>query len=155
MNHATEPSGRESRDALNEAVFAYKVRRALDDSARKIPDATATRLAAARRMALARKKPETVAVHVPAFTPALAGMGGFAAPDIGIETHRRRRPFRIRLRLWVPVAMLLASLAGIAHWEEQRQVAELASLDAEVLSDALPLDAYLDHGFNEYLAHNR
>jgi hypothetical protein len=158
MNHATEPSGRASRDALNEAVFAYKVRRALDDGARKVPDATATRLAAARRMALARKKPERVPVRAPAFTPALAGMGGmghYATPDMGSETHRRQRPFRIRLQLWVPVAMLLASLAGIAHWEEQRQVAELASLDAEVLSDALPLDAYLDHGFNEYLAHNR
>ncbi|WP_347556374.1 DUF3619 family protein [Robbsia sp. KACC 23696] len=151
MNHATEPSEREPRDALNEAVFAYKVRRALDESARALPDSAAARLAAARRTALARKKPEAAPVHAPAFTPALAGMGGFSAPDLA----PRRRPVRIRLQLWVPIAMLLASLAGIAHWEEQRQVAELASLDAEVLSDALPLDAYLDHGFNEYLAHNR
>jgi hypothetical protein len=30
-------------------------------------------------------------------------------------------------------------------------VADLAELDAAVLSDELPLSAYLDHGFNAYL----
>ncbi|KKB63563.1 hypothetical protein WM40_11255 [Robbsia andropogonis] len=153
MNHVAEPSSRASRDPLNEAVFAYKVRRALDEGARALPNDTTARLAAARRMALARKKPETAAAPVPTFVPALAGAGMGSLP--GLDSARGPRPFRVRLQLWVPIALLLASLAAIAHWEDQRQIAELASLDAEVLSDTLPLDAYLDHGFNEYLARNR
>ncbi|MDK2567980.1 DUF3619 family protein, partial [Burkholderia pseudomallei] len=41
-----------------ELDFALKVRRALDERAASLPAATADRLAAARRAALARKKPD-------------------------------------------------------------------------------------------------
>ena len=43
-------------------------------------------------------------------------------------------------------------MGGIYHHEQQRRIAEIAELDAAVLSDELPLSAYLDHGFNAYLA---
>ena len=36
--------------------------------------------------------------------------------------------------------------------EQQERIADLAEIDAAVLSDELPLDAYLDHGFNAYLS---
>jgi hypothetical protein len=39
--------------------------------------------------------------------------------------------------------------------EQERRIAEIAELDAAVLSDELPLTAYLDHGFNAYLAQQR
>ncbi len=55
-----------------ELEFARQVRRALDETAASIPAATVDRLAAARRAALARKKPETV--RAPVFVPAFAGM---------------------------------------------------------------------------------
>lgn len=51
--------------------------------------------------------------------------------------------------------MLLAGIAGIAYWENQQHTAELADIDAAMLSDNLPLNAYLDHGFNAYLSHTR
>jgi hypothetical protein len=130
-----------------ELEFARQVRRALDENAAGIAPATVDRLAAARRAALARKKPETVSA--PVFVPAFAGMPA-ALPQT--ETPRRRRSPLRRFTLAWPVAALIASLVGIAYWEDQQRTAELADIDAAMLSDDLPLNAYLDHGFNAYLS---
>ncbi|MDR5804530.1 DUF3619 family protein [Caballeronia sp. LZ001] len=143
-----------------ENEFALKVVRALDESTSTIPAAAVDRLAEARRAAIARKKPEKVALVAPAFTPALAGAGaslsaGGAGHD-GSETRGPKGPFA-RLGgfglVW-PVCALAIGLAGIAYWEDQERRAELADIDAAMLSDSLPLDAYLDHGFNAYLTRN-
>jgi hypothetical protein len=138
-----------------ELLFARQLRRALDDSAANLPPAAVDRLAAARRAAIARKKPEPV--HAPVFVPAFAGAagaggfgGGFAAPD---EPRRSSRLRKFALA-W-PLVVLLAGLAGIAWYEDQQHTAELADIDAAMLSDDLPLNAYLDHGFNAYLSRAR
>ncbi|WP_244744442.1 DUF3619 family protein [Paraburkholderia terricola] len=128
-----------------ELEFARQVRRALDENAARIPSATVDRLAAARRAALARKKPETVSA--PVLVPAFAGAG---TPQLDTP-QRRRSPLR-RFALAWPLAALVASLIGIAYWEDQQRTAELADIDAAMLSDDLPLNAYLDHGFNAYLS---
>ncbi|HEY2606688.1 DUF3619 family protein [Paraburkholderia sp. RL18-103-BIB-C] len=130
-----------------ELEFARQVRRALDENAASIPPATVDRLAAARRAALARKKPETV--RAPVFAPVFAGMpAGLPQAEI---PQRRRSPLR-RFALAWPLAALVVSLIGIAYWEDQQRTAELADIDAAMLSDDLPLNAYLDHGFNAYLS---
>ncbi|WOD19011.1 DUF3619 family protein [Paraburkholderia kirstenboschensis] len=132
-----------------ELEFARQVRRALDENAASIPPATVDRLAAARRAALARKKPETASA--PVFVPALAGVGMPAGLSHGELPQRRRSPLR-RFALAWPLAALVVSLVGIAYWEDQQRTAELADIDAAMLSDDLPLNAYLDHGFNAYLS---
>jgi Protein of unknown function (DUF3619) len=131
-----------------ELEFARQVRRALDENATGIAPATVDRLAAARRAALARKKPETVSA--PVFVPAFAGAGlsGGMPP---VELPHRRSPLR-RFALAWPLVALVVSLVGIAYWEDQQRTAELADIDAAMLSDDLPLNAYLDHGFNAYLS---
>ncbi|SAL51646.1 membrane protein [Caballeronia sordidicola] len=137
-----------------EAEFALKVRRALDESITTLPAASLDKLAAARRTALARKKPEKVAA--PVFAPALAGAGmapGFGAAGAGPRSAGKRGRFS-RLTLAWPLLALVIGLAGIAYWEDQQRTAELADIDAAMLSDNLPLDAYLDHGFNAYLTRN-
>lgn len=155
---------------FNEVILARKIRRALDEGAAQLPESTSARLAAARRVALARKKaepvraPQTVLSPMPALAGAGGAMGSPFGPSFGssfgqafdpaASSGKPRRGFP-RLQLWLPLLALVAALIGIAHREDQQRLAELASLDAEVLSDALPLDAYLDHGFNEYLARNR
>jgi Na+/proline symporter len=53
--------------------------------------------------------------------------------------------------IW-PLAALVIGIAGIAYFEDQQRKAELADIDAAMMSDSLPLDAYLDHGFNAYLS---
>ena len=133
-----------------ELEFARQVRRALDETTASLPTTTVDRLAAARQAALARKKPE--AVSAPVFVPAFAGMpaGLTNPPPAGLAPHRRS-PLR-RFALAWPVVALVVSLIGIAYWEDHQRTAELADIDAAMLSDDLPLNAYLDHGFNAYLS---
>ena len=134
-----------------ELEFAMQVRRALDENAASISPATVDRLAAARRTALARKKPEQVTA--PVFVPVLAGAGVGTLPGMpqAEAPQRRRSPLR-RFALAWPLAALVVSLVAIAYWEDQQRTAELADIDAAMLSDDLPLNAYLDHGFNAYLS---
>jgi Protein of unknown function (DUF3619) len=134
-----------SSPETKELEFGRQMRRALDETAASIPAATVDRLAAARRAALTRKKPETVSA--PVFVPAFAGAG---MPQANLP-QRRRSPLR-RFALAWPLAALVVSLVGIAYWEDQQRTAELADIDAAMLSDDLPLNAYLDHGFNAYLS---
>lgn len=122
-------------DDLN---FAYKVRHALNEHADHLPPSTCERLASARKSALARKKadmPSMIAER------RLAGNLGsfFSFSMFG------------RMAVAVPLIALVTGLAGIYQYEEQKRIAELAELDAAVLSDELPLTAYLDTGFNAYL----
>ena len=120
--------------------FAYKVRHALNDKLDHLPASTTDRLAAARKAAMARKKPDApvaVAQH------ALAGnVGRFFS-----------QPFSLlgKMSVALPLLLLCAGLVGIYQFEQEQRVAELAELDAAVLSDELPLSAYLDHGFNAFL----
>lgn len=135
-----------------EHEFALKVRRALDERATALPAATTDRLAAARRAALARKKPE--AATAPVFVPAFAGAYGTTPASLPPAGRPYASFARRLLRAW-PLALLLAGLVGIAYWEDMQRTAELADIDAAMLSDDLPLNAYLDHGFNAYLSHAR
>jgi hypothetical protein len=129
-----------------ELEFVRDLRRALDESAASLPASATDRLAAGRRTALARKKVEPVFVRVPAL--AAAGVpGGLAAPELP-----RRRSRLARLALAWPLAALVAGLFAIAYFEDQQRTAELADIDAAMLSDDLPVAAYLDHGFNAYLS---
>ncbi|MDR5813893.1 MULTISPECIES: DUF3619 family protein [unclassified Caballeronia] len=141
-----------------ENEFALKIARALDENTAGLPTATVDRLRDARRAAIARKKPEKVAVAIsaPAFTPALAGAGATLTSG-GSGEERRTRGLFARLGglgLAWPLAALIIGMAGIAYWEDQQRRAELAEIDAAMMSDSLPIDAYLDHGFNAYLTRN-
>ncbi|CAH2796401.1 MAG: Putative transmembrane protein [uncultured Caballeronia sp.] len=138
-----------------ETEFALKVRRALlDENINSLPAALLDKLAAARRMAIARKKPEKVGVAAPVFAPSLAGVGATGSLGTAGSGHAGKRGRFSRLALAWPLLALVIGLAGIAYWEDQQRTAELADIDAAMLSDNLPLDAYLDHGFNAYLTRN-
>jgi hypothetical protein len=123
--------------------FAYKVRHALNENADKLPASTVERLSSARKLALSRKKPEPVRVR--AMQEASAGHQGGGFFD---------QPFSWvgRMGLVLPIVVLAIGLTGIYQAEQQRRISDIAEIDAMVLSDELPLSAYLDHGFNAYLA---
>ncbi|MEN3295176.1 MAG: hypothetical protein V7642_4429 [Burkholderiales bacterium] len=123
--------------------FAYKVRNALNEHIDNIPASTAERLASARKIALSRKKKDS---PLRAWLPqrALAG-------DIGVFFDRPMW-WLGRMGFAVPVLVLVAGLVSIYQFEQQDRISETAEIDAGVLSDELPLSAYLDHGFNAYLA---
>ncbi|MEJ7806496.1 MAG: DUF3619 family protein [Telluria sp.] len=122
-------------DDLN---FAYKVRHALNEHAEQLPSSTVDRLAAARKAAMARKKPDAP-VLVAQGQPVANIASFFSFSTLG------------RMAVIVPLLALVVGLAGIYQYEEQQRIAEMAELDAALLSDDLPLTAYLDTGFNEYL----
>ena len=118
--------------------LAYKLRHALNENLDALPASTTERLAAARALALSRKK-----------------------PDAPAKKDWRRSWFDVdtlfssaglgRIAVAVPMLALVIGLGGVYQYEQQQQIAELAELDAAVLADELPLTAYLDHGFNAYL----
>jgi len=122
--------------------FAYKVRRALNESAESLSAPTLDSLAQARKAALARKKPDAGAkVHV--FSGVLASSNGFSFP--GPSTWLGR------LGMIIPLLALVAGLVGIYQHEQQQRISELADIDAAVLVDELPPAAYVDTGFTAYL----
>jgi hypothetical protein len=119
--------------------FAYKVRHALNERLDALPPSTVDRLATARKLAVSRKKaqvPAKLAQRV------LAGNIGafFSFSSLG------------RAGVVIPLLALIVALSGVYQYEQEQRIAEIAELDAAVLSDELPLTAYLDHGFNAYLA---
>lgn len=124
-------------DDLN---FAYKVRHALNDNLDHLPASTVERLAAARKVAVARKKPQAAALRL-----AQRSLAGNASSLLSFA-------WLGRMGVALPLLALVAGLAGIYQYEEERRIAEIAELDAAVLADELPLTAYLDQGFNAYVA---
>jgi len=130
-------------NTTRELNFAYKVRHALNESLDHFPANTAEKLVSARKLALSRKKSDAPLRAVISHS-LVATKGGFlfGAPMMWAG----------RLGLVVPLIALVAGLIGIYQFEQQRRITETAEIDADVLSDELPLSAYLDSGFNAYLA---
>jgi hypothetical protein len=131
-----------------EADFAFKVRQALNEGLEQLPQDTTERLAAARAFAMTRKK-KAAAVRVPNFIAQLAGAGSSA--DGSADASFGRRPWLGKMGLLLPILVLVAGLIGIYQYEAQLRINETADIDALVLSDELPLSAYLDHGFSAFL----
>lgn len=120
--------------------LAYKIRHALNEKLDELPASTTDRLAAARAAALARKKAD--APVRPQQAP--------ARPRFDVAALFSA-PWMARAAAIVPLVAMVAGLVGVYHVEQEQRVAELADLDAAVLSDDLPLTAYTDHGFSAYL----
>lgn len=127
-----------------EINFAYRVRHALNENLDQLPAATGSRLAAARQLALSRKKPDAGRrVVAPRLAAAHGGDGGFFGRPLS---------WLGRMSVALPVVIVCAGLVGMYQAEKRQHIVDLAEIDAMVLTDELPLNAYLDHGFNAYLA---
>lgn len=64
-------------------------------------------------------------------------------------------PWWLRLGALVPLAVLLAGLVLIDSQYTRAQIEAAAELDAAILSDDLPPEAYRDQGFVEFLKTSR
>jgi hypothetical protein len=129
-----------------ELNFAYKVRHALNETVDNLPSSTAERLASARQIALSRKKKES-GLRILLTQRTLAGEAGRL-----LDT---RLPWLARIWFALPLLVVLLGALGLAsiyRHEQQRFISEIAEIDTAVLTDELPLSAYMDHGFNAYLA---
>ena len=126
---------------MNETKFADKIRKALNEGSRldgERGEHIRERLRAARERALERRRI--------ARAPALAWTQDAAGAAIG----RFGGVGGLSLRLLLPTVLLIAGLLGI-YSGQQDQRAEVEELDAQLLTDDLPIDAYLDRGFEAWL----
>jgi len=124
--------------------LAYKIRHALNENLDHLPAATTDRLAAARALALSRKRADA---------PRAANVRQQQARRPAFDLRSAlAMPWALRTAVAAPLLAMVVGLVGVYQHEREQRVAELAELDAAVLSDDLPLTAYIDHGFNAYLA---
>ncbi|QOY93251.1 DUF3619 family protein [Massilia sp. UMI-21] len=118
--------------------LAYKVRHALNENLEALPVSTTERLAAARALAMSRKKPDA------------APAGPHRKPLFDVKTWFSG-PALARIAVAAPMLALVIGMGGVYQYEQQQRLAAMAEIDAAVLADELPLTAYLDDGFNAYV----
>ena len=95
-----------------------------------------SKLAQAREVALSRRRAESVRVAEPAFAGALRNFT--ERPVFGV-------------RYVIPVAALVLGLIGITYMHASPPANDIADIDAHLLTDDLPISAYLDSGFDSWL----
>jgi hypothetical protein len=108
----------------------------LDDSADAVGPAQRERLRAARNLALARHHEQRERAWVPSWVT--AGIGGVT----------ERRVFGVQYL--IPMAALVLGLAGVAYMH-YTPPNDIADIDAGLLTDDLPINAYLDQEFASWL----
>lgn len=127
-----------------DAEFAKKVTRHLDHGTASLKQGTAYRLQLARQQALARLEPSTERMAV----PELAMAGARRAPAGG------NRGFRLSATLGLGVLVVAAVGIGFHQWQAQQLIRDIAETDTAILTSDLPIDAYLDRGFQNWLKHD-
>jgi hypothetical protein len=120
-----------------EHELAGKIVQHLDYGVDQLGAGARERLLAARKVALSRyrEQPE------PVFGLAWAGQAAAR-----ITEHRF-----YSVRYLFAVTALILGLVGFAYWQSTGPVNELADIDAGLLTDELPINAYLDKGFDSWL----
>ena len=142
--NAIEPST-DRRMAALEARFGMMVSARLNEGAQQLPHDITERLRHARQMALARHQ------AVASVSTEVALVGLTSAPTLALGGGGDRKPWWASLTTWLPWVALLLGLGLIQHVHVQNQIAAAAEVDAALLSDDLPPEAYSDPGFVEYL----
>ena len=118
---------------MNEKEFASRLKPFLDRTAAQVGEVQATKLKSARLRALdAYREP----VRLFGLMPVAAG-----------TAYAIRYGIVQRALLWVPIAALLATLAI----QSLNEVDDLGDLDAQLLTQELPPDAFLDQDFRSWL----
>ena len=125
----------------NDDIFGKQIKGYLDQSV-VLPQDVQARLKAARERALHNQRliePELAW----AWPSKILGLAG-PRPMVG--------------RILVPVAIAVLGLVGYQHWQQiqadqavTQQAAEMAEVDAALLKNELPIDAFLDVGFRTWL----
>ena len=143
MNVPAIPSlhGAAGRDAA-ESRFARRVVACLNESAHVVPHGVEERLRFARDRALeaARRRHGQTASQGVAVTSSGAVLLGFS-----------RSQWWLRLASVLPLVALLGGLLLIQDRQARTQVSVAAEVDEALLGDDLPINAYRDPGFAEFL----
>jgi hypothetical protein len=125
-------------DSLEKKIVA-----ALDAGAAGLRAGTLYRLQQARAAALARLTEPKRATQM-RLTPAFAGTGAGGGATGG-------RSMWSRPSFWASLVFVVALAIGYQQWRAWQQLAELEEVDTAILTSDLPIDAYLDRGFQNWL----
>ena len=117
--------------------LARKVAQHLEYGVEQIDSGTRERLAAARKGALARFREQPA----PILGLAWAGQAVARVSDPGFYNARHL----------LAVAALVLGLAGAAYWQGMGMGNDVTEIDVGLLTDELPINAYLDKGFDSWL----
>jgi hypothetical protein len=128
---------------MNEHETAKKITSYLDQGTAELKAGVTYRLQRARQLAVQQlaEQPQ----RAPQLALANSGGGSFGP-------HR----FFATSRLWIGVLLLVAGVFAYNYWEsvQQQQARDIEETDAAILSSELPIEAYLDQGFEAWLKHS-
>lgn len=132
--------------AASQHEFGRRVAARLDQATAELPHEVTERLRAARVQALARRKvfslqPARTGSVAPGGVATLGGDGG--------------PPLWHRIASILPLIALLAGLVAIESIQDDQRARDVADVDAALLTDDLPPDAYADPGFLQFLKSGR
>jgi hypothetical protein len=128
---------------MSEEQFGRRVAWHLDRGLDQLDQGTLNALAAARQAAL-----QNQLAYRRRAAPAVAAAGR-TSMSVGHP--------RTRVRWWVPASAVALAVAALMYVQTMNQHAmftpnhELGAVDAGLLADELPIDAYLDKGFDAWL----
>jgi hypothetical protein len=120
---------------MKEQHFGYRIKRTLNQGL-ALDAATLDRLKAARESALERQRAEEPSL-IFAWATQLTGPGRSASS--------------LMSTLLLSAALLVAGLFIADYWHQAQSAQEIVEIDSAVLMGELPLDAYLDTGFDAWL----
>jgi hypothetical protein len=121
-------------DLFKEQDFIDQIKRHLDHGAQQLDKPTLDQLMSARQRALASQSTtQAIELRLAGFTATLSAS------------------LLPRARLLAMLATLLVGVIGLNYWINHQQSTEIEEIDTALLSDELPINAYLDHGFQTWL----
>ncbi|MCC7325287.1 MAG: DUF3619 family protein [Burkholderiales bacterium] len=124
----------------DETDFAKKLTTYLDCGTAELRAGTAYRLQQARSQALARLS-QPLPARESRLVHALAGG----------STRKTGGSWRRSVGFGLCLVLLAAAVFGYQQWQFYQHTREIADLDVQILSSDLPIDAYLDRGFQSWL----
>jgi len=120
---------------MNEKQFGYAIKQTLNRGL-ELDGTTLDRLKAARFQALEKHRAADRSLVL-----ASPGNGSYSLDD--------RRS--IVARILLPLLILAIGLFASNNWYQSQLLEEIIEIDTEVLTGDLPIDAYLDRGFDAWL----
>ena len=120
--------------------FARKITTYLDRGTADLRAGTLYKLSQARAKALAGLSAQPVRATESRLAHALAGGGTQGGSGL-------------RRGAWLGLGVLLiaAAIFGFQQWQLYQQTREIEEIDVQILTSDLPIDAYVDRGFQTWL----
>ena len=123
---------------MNEKDFSNKITAHLDRGTGALKAGTAYRLQLGREAAMARFSDPRRAAEL--------GLAGAGSGTLGNARH-----VLSDIRLWVGVLVIAGGVLYYQQWQSMQLVRDITDTDAAILTSDLPIEAYVDTGFQNWL----